>query len=226
MTFDRSFAHDFDCRRLVALPLVLAIAALAPMGCKGKASGSGCTSYADGTVFEMDFDEEVGFDDLSSTGAALGIAVDTTGDFSALVITLRFSALTIEQTYEPTCNTNDAISTYDFGEINSVTDDVAGDHPLLASLLTDTDGIGAMQHTMTALLVTDDDDNGLRYFLAVDGLITLQRTLGVSSENQVTGSLNFVEITGPTAAADVVEGGDILLIDDIDFTWETSEQPT
>jgi hypothetical protein len=38
--------------------------------------------------------------------------------------------------------------------------------------------------------------------------------------------LNFVEITGPTAAADVVEDGDILLIEDIDFTWETTEQPT
>ncbi len=215
-------------RALRRIALLGAIAALfqAPLGCTGKGGGSGCLLFEDGTVIEFDFDEEGGFDDTSSPGAALGVAVDDTGNFQALVIGLRFTSITTEQTYTPTCNTNDAITTYDFGETNSVTDDIAGDHPMLTQALTDTAGILAMQHTMNALLVTYDAENGLRYFLAVGGSITLRRTLGASPENRITGTLNFVELTGATNADDIAEDAELLLLEDIDFTWDTSEQPT
>jgi hypothetical protein len=73
-------------------------------------------------------------------------------------------------------------------------------------------------------LVIDDDPD--RYFLAVSGSITVTRddpaspTLGT-----VTGDLTFVELDGASTTAGVLSGGEILRIDDIDFVWDTFDQP-
>lgn len=219
-----SRARRHALRALLAAALVATL--ILPLGCKGNASGSGCQFFADGIDFELEVDDERGFDDFSSTGASLGVAVMDDGDFAGLVIATRFTAVTTERTFEPTCNTNDAIGSYAFGDDNDITDDIADDYPLIAQALTDTAGILGMQHTMNALLVTFDATNGLRYFLAVSGSITLRRTLGVSSENRITGSLDFVEITDLDDAAGVFANGDTVRIDDIDFTYETVDQPS
>lgn len=214
-----------SARSLVTLVLG-AILLLLPLSCRSGGGGSGCIIFGDGTEITFEVDETEGFDDFSSTGAALGVAVDNGSSDQGLVIALRFSAATTERTYTPTCDTVTAIGEYDFSELNSVTDDIADDYEFLADGLTDSGGIAAMGHSMNALLFIDDEVLGLRVFIAVGGEITLRRTLGVSSEARVTGDLVFVEITAANAAADLVPFGDVVRIEDIDMTWDTVEQPT
>lgn len=217
---------DFSTRaRSLAVLTISGVLASFPTACNNIASGSGCIAYVTGTVIEFESDTTAGFDDLSSPGAALGIAIDDGDPDAALIIALRFSGATVEQRYAPTCDTRAAIDSYDFAELNSITTPVADDNPFLTSGLTDTDGIEMMDHTMNALLFINDDD-GLRVFLAVSGEIILRRTLGASSADRVTGDLTFVELTTASAAAEVLDGGDVLRIEDIDMDWDTVIQPT
>ena len=207
---------------IFAITMMLAM----PLACGGDASGSGCLLFGDGTPFEFEASEVDGFDDLSSPGASVGVALDTRDREVALIVAFRFSSGIAERTYEPTCDTEAAIGSYDFGELNSITTSLATNHPFLTAGLTDTEGVENMNHTMNALLILEDDGGGERYLLGVDGSVTLRRTLGGMSENRVTGTLVFVEITQASAAGEILPGGEVLRIEDFDFSWDTSVQPS
>ena len=67
---------------------------------------------------------------------------------------------------------------------------------------------------------------GLRFFLAVAGDIVLQRDLAVASTARVTGDLTFVEVTAANSASELIVGGTVVKIEDIDMMWDTDVQPT
>ncbi|MCP4037325.1 MAG: hypothetical protein GY733_10340 [bacterium] len=222
MVLDPSFGGNVGRIRLT---LALVACAAMTWSCMGKASGSGCLFIQDGTLIEFAADETVGFDVVTPPGASLAIAVDAEDEELALIIALRFSSTTVERSFEPTCDADAAIDSYDFGATDSVTDDIALDYPFLEDGITDTAGVLDMDHSMNALLIINDDD-GDRVFLAIDGSITLRRTGGGTPENRVRGELVFVELSGAHAAAGVLAGGETLRIEDIDFTWDTSVAPS
>ncbi len=193
--------------------------------CSGDASGSGCVIFDRGIIIDFDQNVTGGFDDFRSPGAALGVAIDEGDPKMGLIIALRFSGVTIEESYSPTCDTAAAIDSYDFAELNNVTARIAVAYPFITAGLTDTAGIEMMGHTMNALLFIVDDD-GLRFFLAIQGDITLRRNLAAASTARVTGDLTFVELTVASAVAEVLPGGEVLHIADIDMRWDTVVQPT
>lgn len=216
-----------------AIPPVIAIASFAAfaallgsgVGCHGDASGSACLFYTEGTLVDFEADETVGFDVVTPPGASVGIAFDDAGEDIALIVAFRFAGTTVEATFEPTCDTDAAITSYDFGATDSVTSNFATMYPFLEDGITDTDGVLAMDHTMNALLIIDDAD-GKRVFLAVGGQLTLRRAGGMLAENRVTGNLIFVELTGADVNAQVHPDGATVHIDDIDFSFDTTVAPS
>ncbi len=209
----------------LAIALLTTAIFLLATSCTSGGSGSSCLIFSDGTLVEFDPGEIDGFDDFASTGAALGIGIDSGDSNVALIIAVRFSAATTERTYSPTCNPEEAIDGYDFAELNSITIDIAADNDFLTGGLTDTSGIETMDHSMNALLFINDEIDGLKIFLAVDGDITLTRDLGVASTARVIGDLTFVEITSASGAAVVAVDPELVRIDDIDMEWDTVVQP-
>ena len=73
-----------------------------------------------------------------------------------------------------------------------------------------------------AIHVGNDPDPS-RYFLAVSGTIVANRIAGLTAE--VVGSLTFAELDGANTTAEILDGGEVLRIDDINFEWTTSVQP-
>lgn len=202
-----------------------ALLLMSSISCRGNSSGSGCILFGQGEVVTFDFAETDGFDDQDSTGAALGVAIDTGTPNQGLIIALRFSPFTTERAYSPTCDTELAIAEYGFSQLNSVTFDIADSYAFLTDGLTDTEGIETMGHSMNALFFIDDVIEGLRVFLAVDGRIIMRRSLGDNSSPRVTGDLVFVEITEAGPLAEILPGGDVIRIENIDMQWDTAEQP-
>ena len=177
----------------------------------------------EGTIYDLTLTVSTtgGFDDFSSPGAALGVAIDDVND-TALVIAFRFSLPLYTETFEPGCDLETTIAGYDWGEINSVTAPLATAYPWLAPLLTDTAGLLNMDDAMSAFLVihTETED---RYFVAKLGEITLTREEG--PEDIAVGDLTFVEISEPSAAGNVMHLEDSPEIDSIYFVWPTETQP-
>ncbi|MBW2295574.1 MAG: hypothetical protein JRG89_13585 [Deltaproteobacteria bacterium] len=226
MFFDRLLA-DFGAQARAFAVLVIGgvLMTLLTACSNGDASGSGCVIFDRGIAIDFNDDATGGFDDFRSVGAALGVAIDEGDPRMGLVIALRFSSATTEEFYSPTCDTSAAIDSYDFAELNNVTAPIAVAYPFITAGLTDTTGIEMMDHTMNALLFIDDED-GLRFFLAVHGNIALRRDLAAASTARVTGDLTFVELTVASAVAEVLAGGQVLHIADIDMSWDTFVQPT
>jgi hypothetical protein len=231
MHFDwTSAGPDSHARALAVAAMIVGVAL--PMACAQGGSGSGCVAHASGTAFDFDDSITLGFDDTSSFVAMMGVAIDDNGVMgapdSALVIALQFpnSVAPLSMNFSPTCDTAIAIDSYMYAQTDSTTSAaaVATATAFIAPILTDTAGIEGMDHSMNALLVIDDDPD--RYFLAVSGSITVTRddpaspTLGT-----VTGDLTFVELDGASTTAGVLSGGEIPRIDDIDFVWDTFDQP-
>jgi hypothetical protein len=226
MNFNRRSA-DFPARvRACAVLIVAGALVFLSTSCNNSdASGSGCIAFPTGTA--VDFSETFtgGFDDFSSPGAALGVAVDEIDPNIGLIIAMRFSGVTTEETFKPTCDTATAIDTYDFAELNNVTEPIAMAYPFLAQGLTDTNGISLMSNAMNALLFVGEAPSR-RFFLAVDGRIFLQRDLANGAEMaRVTGNLKFAEITAANSTGEILSGGQVFILDDIDFTWDTFIQP-
>lgn len=217
---------DFrGAKRALSISIVAATMAFGLTSCKGEVSGgSGCVGFANATVIEFSADEINGFDDFSSLGTAFGVAVDESAPEAGLAIALRFPSATLERRFQPTCDAAAAIDGYDFGQLNNITTPIATAYSFLTDGLTDSAGASAMGQDMTALLFIDDED-GVRQFLAVDGEITLTRSLGGSSEAEVVGDLTFVELDGASDEAELLVDGAVVRISDIDMTWDTVTQP-
>lgn len=225
MTMTRQWGNFRGAKRPLSILIVATAMVFGPTSCKeGASGGSGCVGFSNATVIEFSADVVNGFDDFSSLGTAVGVAVDESAPEAGLIIALRFPSATLERSFQPTCDAAAAIDGYDFGELNNITTPIAAAYTFLTNGLTDSAGVSAIGHTMNALLFIDDDD-GVRQFLAVDGEITLTRSLGVSSEAEVLGDLTFVELDGASAAAGLLEDGAVLRISDIDMTWDTVVQP-
>ena len=231
MHFDSAFAPSGSCARVLAVTAMIVGLAL-PMACTQGGSGSGCVAYGSGTNFDFDDSITLGFDDTSSFVAMKGVAIDDNGVMgapdSALVIALQFPSQPIpSMNFSPTCDTSIAIDSYTYAQTDLTTSAaaMAAATAFIAPILTDTDGIEGMDHSMNALLVIDADPD--RYFLAVSGTIVVIRgdhanpTLG-----EVTGDLTFVELDGASKMAGILVGGKVLRIDDIDFVWNTFDQPS
>ena len=225
MFIDRFFAGFRARVRTIALLAISGILVSLLGGCGGDASGSGCLIFNPGVVIDFNEDVTGGFDDFRSAGAALGVAIDERDPNMSLIIATRFSSQTVEEFYSPTCDTAAAIESYDFAELNNVTAPLAIAYPFITPGLTDTNGIEGMSHRMNAFLFIDDDD-GLRFFIAVEGNIVLQRDLAVASSARIRGDLTFVELTAGSAVAEVLDGGAVLRIEDIDISWDADIQPT
>jgi len=60
----------------------------------------------------------------------------------------------------------------------------------------------------------------------VEGDIVLQRDLAVDSSARIRGELTFVELTAGSGVAEVLDGGAVVRIVDIDMSWDTDIQPT
>jgi len=54
----------------------------------------------------------------------------------------------------------------------------------------------------------------------------LQRDLAVDSSARIRGELTFVELTAGSGVAEVLDGGAVVRIVDIDMSWDTDIQPT
>ena len=206
--------------RTVALTAIFALGAALPTACTSHSSGSGCVVYDNPLDFAFSDTETVGFDIDSPTRAVLGIALD--GTDAALVISFRHSSSFAigSQALSPTCDTTLAIETYTYDTPDTVTVATYDANPYMQRAVTDTDGVLDMAPSMNALLIRS---NPTRYYLAASGTIVANRIAGPKVE--VVGSLTFVEIDGASPRADVVVGGDVLRIDDINFNWDTAVQP-
>jgi hypothetical protein len=86
-----------------------------------------------------------------------------------------------------------------------------------------------MTHTMNALLILDSNPD--RYFIAVSGTVNVVRDDGsMPTRATVTGELNFVELDISGAGfldetAVILDGGEIRLVENINFTVNTTVQP-
>ncbi len=232
MYFDSAFAPSGSRARVLAVTAMIVGLAL-PMACTQGGSGSGCVVYGSGTDFDFDDSITLGFDDTSSFVAMMGVAIDDNGVMgapdSALVIALQFPSQVapLSMNFSPTCDPSIAIDSYTYAQTDLTTSAaaVAAATAFIAPILTDTDGIEGMDHSMNALLVIDADPD--RYFLAVSGAIVVTRNdPGNPILGEVTGDLTFVELDGASTTAGILVGGSVLRIDDIDFVWDTFDQPS
>ena len=231
MHLDSAFASPGSRARVLAVTAMIVGLAL-PMACTQGGSGSGCVAYGSGIDFDFDDSITVGFDDTASTVAMMGVAIDDNGVMgapaSALVIALQFPrSVNVIRDFSPTCDTVIAIDSYTYG-VTDATPQIAflaTAFPFIDPALTDTAGVEGMDHSMNALLTIDSSPND-RYFLAVSGTITVNRRDPTSPAlATVTGDLTFVELDGASTTADILVGGSVLRIDDINFDWDTTVQP-
>lgn len=223
MNCDWTSANFGRCAHTLAVGAMMVFAAALPTACTSHSSGSGCVFYGNPTLFTFEDDVTVGFDISIPISAVLGIALD--GSDAALVIALQYSSAisTGSQFFSPTCDTAVAIDSYSYDDPDTVTKATYDANPYMQLAVTDTNGVLGMDHSMNALLILNNDPDPSRYFLAVSGTIVANRIAGVTAE--VVGSLTFVELDGANTTAEILDGGEVLRIDDINFEWTTFPQP-
>jgi hypothetical protein len=237
MFSDWTSARVVNCARALAIAaMILGVVAL-PTACTQGGNGSGCVAYVLGTVFEIDETSTVGFDDRSSSGTLMAVAIDANeamgAPISALVIAVQFPLLAVPSArdFSPTCDTTVALDSYTHSQTNTATAATASAPAtsFVATALTDTAGIIGMTHTMNALLILDSNPD--RYFIAVSGTVNVVRDDGsMPTMATVTGELNFVELDISGAGfldetAVILDGGEIRLVENINFTVNTTVQP-
>jgi hypothetical protein len=180
----------------------------------------------DGVVYEeidVNFTVTAGFDDFSSPGAALGIAIDENRDV-ALIIALKFQIPLYTKEFTPGEDSLNAIKEYQWSRTNSVTQSIADEYPYIEEVLTDTAGIRGMDDEMTGFLVENAENVSIsKIYIATEGSIRLTRMDGPS--NLIEGDMSFVEITGADSTAVIRENGEAVKINDIYFEWDTTDQP-
>ncbi len=170
----------------------------------------------------MIFSSTIGFDDFSSSGAALSVTVDKTKPI-ALVMACKFDLPTSEVTIKPGSNFGSILPYYSFGTTNSVVDSITSLYPQVSGVVTNTGGIRSMNNSLTAFLVMTQPDGTDKYFLAIEGSMKLSRLDG--SKNIAEGSLNFIEITDASKTGNIVASGEKYSLENIYVQWDTSKQP-
>ncbi len=180
-----------------------------------------CLDDIEYTDYEVDFDLIVGFDDWSSPGAALFVAIDTVNSI-ALVTALKFDLPVYSAMFYPDCNPYKTTAGYDWGQLNSITTELVNDYPFVADLLTDTEGIRTMDNDISAFLIIDETDlTEKQIFTAIDGEIKLTRSDG---GDYIEGALGFVQMSSANVDAELIEGL-YYWLDDLYLFCDTENQP-
>lgn len=182
-----------------------------------------CLENIEYTDIEVSFNEYVGFDDWSSSGAALVSAIDTVNNV-ALVTALKFDLPLFSQYFYPDCNPYKTTTSYDWGQLNSITTEIASDYPFISDFLTNTPGIRTMDNNITAFLIFDETElTEKQIFVAIDGEVKLTRTDGGDILESNLG-LGFVQVSSANEDAEIIEGL-YYWLDGFYFQWDTDNQP-
>jgi hypothetical protein len=167
-----------------------------------------------------------GFDDWSSPGAAVGYAVDPEQRL-ILVTALKFTLSFYSGNFKPPSSAEAALEGYEVRPANGpLTDDVAR-YPLLATAITDTTGVRALNgsQTVTAILLEGDFQQASpeRVWISDGGSVTLTREEDYF--DYLDGRLILSETNGIGDSASVLDDGERVEISGLAFSWNTVEQP-
>ena len=189
-------------------------------------SGIDCDKADDNSVeqYPLNIMLAQGYDDFSSEGAALAVAVDTLHD-AALIIALRFNLPFYQGEFNPASDISKTIREYNWNRQNPITQSIVNRWQYCENFMTDTQGIRTMGVNMAAFLVFRPDSTSLKgkFFIAKSGRLSLTRREG--NVDLVEGDLTFAEITSDSTTASVKANGDQLKIEDIYFEFSTTDQP-
>ena len=162
-----------------------------------------------------------GFDDFSSAGACMGIAIDNSNG-TALVIGLKFTLPLFTKSFLVVSSINNMIEDYQWGIVSTALDDIVALEEY-TEVQTNTAGIRTMDQEIIAFLVKYDSEGTKQYFIAYKGSIQLVREDGPS--DTMEGDLSFVQISDAGPNAEIVPGGEVLIVKNIYFNFSTEVQP-
>ena len=165
--------------------------------------------------------ETYGFDDFSSAGACLGIAIDNSNR-TAIVIGLKFTLPLFTKNFEVVSSVHNMIEDYQWGTVSTALDDIVALEEY-TEVQTNTAGIRTMDQEIVAFLIKYDSEGTKQYFIAYKGSIQLVREDGPS--DTMEGDLSFVQISEAGPNAEIVEGGEVLSVKNIFFNFSTQVQP-
>jgi hypothetical protein len=188
--------------------------------------GGGIESVEVDRHVDLDLAEGGGFDHWGTPGAALGYSTDANQRLM-LVVALKFSLPVYSVTLAPQSAPTQTLREYDVKPPNSAIVDDVGRLPLLASAITDTDGIRSLSgsKTIAAFLLEGDFQAPVpeRTWVAFGGEVTLTRE--EDYYDYLDGSLQFQEVSSLGDSARVLDDGETLGLEGFAMNWNTAVQP-